>query len=396
MSAVTRLTHRITTVVSHIAHRARYLLAVLATAVLLGAVVARTDAQIGSGSLNINPTPSEYFGSLAISGTMNTALPTGWYLHEGSTCGTQDAYAAGTGSGNTGDIYSFGAASSTERALGHLGSGGCDVAYIGAQITNNTTGVLNGFVLGYTCEHWRAQTATGVTDRMAFAYSTNATSLTTGTWTAVPALDCVETNTASNAGALNGNDAANRTAVAASLSGLAIPANGTLWIRWSGDNSAGNDDGIAVDDFEISLPTAVELESFTAQANQDGTVTLQWTTGAEWNLAGFNLYRSAVEGQVGALVNQQLIPSQGSQGQGAAYSFTDTAVTPGLWYYRLQDVDIHGSQTMHGPVQVIAGAPSAVALQETTTTTAPSVWLPVALLACATLLGLALRRRALD
>lgn len=58
------------------------------------------------------------FNSLANTGTSST-LPLGWSILEaGANANT--TYAAGTGSINTGNTYSFGAAGSTERALAAL------------------------------------------------------------------------------------------------------------------------------------------------------------------------------------------------------------------------------------------------------------------------------------
>src|SRR6185436_1444018 len=94
---------------------------------------------------------------------------------------------AGTGSGNTGDTYSFGATSNAERALGGLQSGSLNPT-IGAAFTNNTGGTITSLAIDYTGEQWRLG-ATGRADRIDFQYSVNATSLTTGTWTDVNNLD---------------------------------------------------------------------------------------------------------------------------------------------------------------------------------------------------------------
>jgi hypothetical protein len=59
---------------------------------------------------------------LATSGTANTFLPNGWDLAEtGTSTRNNGAYAASTGSDNAGDVYSFGASASIERAYGCRG-----------------------------------------------------------------------------------------------------------------------------------------------------------------------------------------------------------------------------------------------------------------------------------
>ena len=46
-----------------------------------------------------------------------------------------------------------------------------------------------------------------------------------------------------------------------------------------------------------------------------------------------------------------LIPAQGSSTQGASYEFVDTDVkNRKTYYYKLEDIDLNGTSTMHGPV----------------------------------------------
>lgn len=66
-------------------------------------------------------TYNQDFNTLALSGTSST-VPAGWLFSESGT-NANTIYTAGTGSGNAGDTYSFGAASNSERAFGGLQSG---------------------------------------------------------------------------------------------------------------------------------------------------------------------------------------------------------------------------------------------------------------------------------
>ena len=46
-----------------------------------------------------------------------------------------------------------------------------------------------------------------------------------------------------------------------------------------------------------------------------------------------------------------LIPAQGSSTQGASYEFIDNDVkNRKTYYYKLEDIDLNGNSTMHGPV----------------------------------------------
>ena len=197
------------------------------------------------------PTYSQDFNTLALSGTSST-VPAGWLFFESGT-NANTIYTAGTGSGNAGDTYSFGAASNPERAFGGLQSGTLNPT-IGAGFTNNTGGTITSLAIAYTGEQWRLG-ATGRTDRIDFQYSLDATSLSTGVWTDVNNLDFNGPISTGTVGLLDGNAAANRTAVSFTITGLSIPNGATFYIRWSSFDASGADDGLAVDDFSIT-PTS--------------------------------------------------------------------------------------------------------------------------------------------
>ncbi len=102
--------------------------------------------------------------------------------------------------------------------------------------------------------------------------------------------------------------------------------------------------------FTNEQTTAIELSLFTAQASAD-SVTVAWETAAEIDNEGFNLWRAeAADGEY-TQVNPSLIPAQGNPDSGASYEYTDRDVIKGVtYYYKLEDVDIHGVSTFHGPV----------------------------------------------
>ena len=104
-------------------------------------------------------------------------------------------------------------------------------------------------------------------------------------------------------------------------------------------------------DFCVNPTTAIELISFTAQPLRRGRVLLAWETGTEVDNAGFNLYRTtAEEGPYTRIAG--LIPAKGSPVAGARYWFLDK---PGFgrFFYQLEDVDIYGGSTMHGPAKTV-------------------------------------------
>lgn len=94
-------------------------------------------------------------------------------------------------------------------------------------------------------------------------------------------------------------------------------------------------------------PTLVELHSFTATALEN-SVLIEWKTDMELDNAGFNIWRSESETGEYTKINDSLIPAEGSEYQ---YSFTDdTAVKGKTYYYKLEDIDLNGTATFHGPV----------------------------------------------
>ncbi|MBK6314569.1 MAG: hypothetical protein IPF53_09725 [Blastocatellia bacterium] len=232
----------------------RQLLGGLVTFALVCAHVAvvRPEAVSASGTpVSLTSTGvavTENFNTLASSGTSST-VPAGWAFSEAGTNANM-TYDSGTGSGTAGNTYSFGAAANAERAFGGLLSGSLTPT-IGACFQNNTGSTLTSLDIAYTGEQWRLGALARV-DRIDFEYSLDATSLTTGTWVGVDALDFTAPTTTGTTGALDGNAAANRTAVSASITSLSIPSGAIFFIRWTDLNAAGSDDGLSVDDFSLT------------------------------------------------------------------------------------------------------------------------------------------------
>lgn len=196
---------------------------------------------------------SQDFDSLASSGT-SAALPAGWYfLEDGPNANL--IYNTGNGSSNQGDTYSFGLAASTERALGGLQSSNI-LPQFGFWMSNNTGNTINAIVVSYTGEQWRLGTA-GRSDTLSFQYSLDATTLTTGNWISLGALDFSSPTIAGPTGALDGNLTANRTSVSALINGLNIPVGATIFFRWNDINATGADDGLSIDDLSLVITTAI-------------------------------------------------------------------------------------------------------------------------------------------
>jgi predicted extracellular nuclease len=243
-------------------------------AITLLAPVAHAQVNLTGGTYSQDfDTLSNVAGS-----TTNSALPAGWLISEtGGGARDNEQYAVDTGASNTGDTFSYGAAGATERAIGSVRSGTLVASY-GACFTNGTGSALTTLQIAYTGEQWRLGTAAR-SDRLDFQYSLDATSLTTGSWTDVDALDFTTPNTATT-GAKDGNAAGNRTAISASIGSLSIANGASFCIRWIDVDASGADDGLAIDDFSITAGTptpSLSINDVALAEGDSGTTTATFT-----------------------------------------------------------------------------------------------------------------------
>ncbi|MFQ5649776.1 MAG: tandem-95 repeat protein [bacterium] len=114
-------------------------------------------------------------------------------------------------------------------------------------------------------------------------------------------------------------------------------------------------------EWQLDLITSVELTSFAAHFSEFDGVLLTWTTGSEHKNAGFNVLRSQTESGHYLQINRELLPavSEGS------YQFADRNVVPGRrYFYKIEDVDVAGRKTLHGPVSVEVAAPQSFAVSQ--------------------------------
>jgi len=192
---------------------------------------------------------TQNFNTLKAAAGTSTTLPTGWKLLETGT-NSNSTYTSNNGASSTGETYSYGTGTNTERAFGSLRSGSL-VSTLGVQVKNSTGKTITSLTISYTGEQWRCGAAAR-TDQLNFQYSLTATSLSTGTWTDNTNLNFISPNTVA-VGSLDGNAAANRSLKSTVITGLSIPANGIFWLRWNDADASGSDDGLAIDDFSIQL-----------------------------------------------------------------------------------------------------------------------------------------------
>jgi hypothetical protein len=226
---------------------------------------------------------TENFNSLATSGTTQTLLPSGWWINElpGNT-----TYRAGDGSLNSGDTYSFGTGTNTERSLGGVASGSV-VSNFGVKYINNSGSAFSSFNISMFMEQWRAGGRTGL-DSLYFFYAINGgldsagtAKVSTGTnWIRVPACDLLSKVTPTAAGALDGNLPANRTSYQFTVTGLTVNVGDTLWLRWRDPNAAGSDDGLSIDDYSFTVggvSAPPPLQSLIFNNTNTNSTAISWT-----------------------------------------------------------------------------------------------------------------------
>ena len=205
-----------------------------------------------------NLTWSENFDGLSnVDLATSTIVPVGFGFIETGT-NADNFYTVNRGSATPGNTYSYGRpapeASFTDRAFGGLRSG-TNLPLLGGCITNNTSFSIVSLTVTYDGEQWRLGASNrGVSDRLDFQFSVDATALTNGTWTDVDPLDFLSPNTLSASGEKNGNDVTNRTPnINSVLTSLSIPVGGTLYFRWVDFDISGSDDGLAIDNFSMTV-----------------------------------------------------------------------------------------------------------------------------------------------
>lgn len=139
---------------------------------------------------------------------------------------------------------------------------------------------------------------------------------------------------------------------AASFSSATLSSNTATVTSTTSDPNATNNSSTAIS--TIQAATAVRLTSFRAQTMPAGGVLLSWQTSEETRNLGFHLYREDAQGRHqidSSLIAGSALFMRGGQPQhrGKTYQWID-AQGNSLASYWLEDVDINGTRTLHGPI----------------------------------------------
>ncbi|MGH9715328.1 MAG: C25 family cysteine peptidase [Candidatus Acidiferrales bacterium] len=139
---------------------------------------------------------------------------------------------------------------------------------------------------------------------------------------------------------------------ASTFSSTTLATNTATVSATTGDPNLTNNTSTAVS--TIESPTAVELDSFTAQLRPGGGVVLQWRTREETRNLGFHVYREDATGRHRldpSLIAGSALFFRGGfpQHRARTYEWIDPQGGSGASYW-LEDVDLNGTSTLHGPV----------------------------------------------
>ncbi len=111
------------------------------------------------------------------------------------------------------------------------------------------------------------------------------------------------------------------------------------------DNSAPYNSGYQIfsryyaTDFLPAGTIPVELISFTATVNPFGEAVLNWVTATEINNRGFEIERKSLNGGF-AIIG--FIEGYGTTSEEKTYTYVDKSVNPGIYVYRLKQIDFNG------------------------------------------------------
>lgn len=236
------------------------------TAIICLALVSLPAGFLSRGAISFMGAYSQDFDSLpSTEGNYTWAdnsTVTGWYAN-------QTSYTANHGNSSSVSLYDFGSSASSDRALGSVTGSSATTIYYGVALQNGTGGTIKDLQIGYQGEQWRLGNG-NVTDTLTFQYligDPSGNNIANGTWTTVSSLNFVSPQIGASGSSLDGNSTANSSTISYTITGLNIPNGTDIWFRWLDNDVAGNDAGLAIDNFSISeIPEPAEWSALSAVA----------------------------------------------------------------------------------------------------------------------------------
>ncbi|MFP5247464.1 MAG: C25 family cysteine peptidase, partial [Thermoanaerobaculia bacterium] len=122
--------------------------------------------------------------------------------------------------------------------------------------------------------------------------------------------------------------------------------------RTETDTDSTNDSATAT--ANILAPTVVEMLEMSATQDGRGKVLITWTTSFEADNLGFNLYRETSAGREKVnkhvIAGSALFAAKRELTSGRSYRWKDKVRDAAFAQYYLEDIDLDGTRTLHGPI----------------------------------------------
>jgi hypothetical protein len=300
--------------------------------------------------ISLSTTYSETFGTTDLTTWTDNSTVPGWY---GAMGGAFVFFHANITTGaptNTGRMYSYECNSDNNQKLGSRASGGTGTIRYGVRLTNTSGSDIDFLLIEFDWYQFSlAQNGTSA-NTIAFHYcqAATVTSLTAGTYTAVPALDFSAPMSSGIAGTaqIEGYPCTQGGNKSYCLE-VNIPAGEEIMLRWTDIDDANNDHHMGIDQVFIGIATdstcafilPVEVVNFNASMESTG-VNVSWSTLSEKGNDYFVLERStdAVNFYSIATIDGAINSSTTIN-----YDYLDENVPQqNLIYYRLRQVDTNG------------------------------------------------------
>ncbi len=232
--------------------------------------VPRADAQVSITSLN-TPYTQNFDGmgtfDLLLADDITGSLPGFHALREvGNT--NPNSVKADDGSDPVEGFRNYGQSLQADRSLGAMPGASTGATRFGIRLINNSAVAISSFQVTFTGEQWH-NGGSETPQSLVFAYrtATSVNDLSTGVYTAVPALEFVSPNITPGAGSVNGNLLANRVVLSASFGVTVLPGE-EIMLRWEQLDELGGDHGLSIDDLSItaSAGTTAALATIAGRA----------------------------------------------------------------------------------------------------------------------------------
>lgn len=221
---------------------------------------------------SIGNTYTETFGTGSINTWTNNSTFPGWYLAAGGTMNFEPTITITTSAPpNNGGFYTYRCNGTTDIKLGTRpsngsgGTAGTGVSYMGMRLKNTTGVTITNISISFDAFQLSKAENDCNPNSLTFSYrvGTNLTSLTTGTWTNVNALDYLAPNNDCSGGT-SSQLVGYPCTVSSNLStclAVNIPNNSEIVLRWGDINNQANDPHLAIDNISV---TPLQTVSITA------------------------------------------------------------------------------------------------------------------------------------